>query len=175
MRSMYPSAPSNSTASAFSLPSSVDASIRSISPLNKLKLCTCIIPLNELRKKSPCYSKQILITLLHVQIFKSFSIYIHTIHMVRFCFLDFVKVMVDPDAPNPSSPTLREYLHWWALNVIMQVFFLLRWDQVVLIFWISTGWWLIFPQQQMQALVSYSSLLLVNMIDDDMHFVASIN
>jgi protein FLOWERING LOCUS T len=22
------------------------------------------------------------------------------------------KVMVDPDAPNPSNPTLREYLHW---------------------------------------------------------------
>lgn len=21
-------------------------------------------------------------------------------------------VMVDPDAPNPSNPTLREYLHW---------------------------------------------------------------
>ncbi|THU66151.1 hypothetical protein C4D60_Mb05t11140 [Musa balbisiana] len=21
-------------------------------------------------------------------------------------------VMVDPDAPNPSNPTLKEYLHW---------------------------------------------------------------
>ena len=23
--------------------------------------------------------------------------------------------MVDPDAPNPSNPTLREYLHWWLI------------------------------------------------------------
>ncbi|XP_031493642.1 protein RICE FLOWERING LOCUS T 1-like [Nymphaea colorata] len=26
-------------------------------------------------------------------------------------------VMVDPDAPNPSSPTLREYLHWMVTDI----------------------------------------------------------
>ncbi|URD86143.1 Phosphatidylethanolamine-binding protein [Musa troglodytarum] len=26
-------------------------------------------------------------------------------------------VMVDPDAPNPSDPTLREYLHWSTLSL----------------------------------------------------------
>ncbi|KAL5220156.1 hypothetical protein ABZP36_024869 [Zizania latifolia] len=26
-------------------------------------------------------------------------------------------VMVDPDAPNPSSPTLREYLHWLVTDI----------------------------------------------------------
>jgi len=24
-----------------------------------------------------------------------------------------LQVMVDPDAPSPSNPNLREYLHWW--------------------------------------------------------------
>lgn len=24
------------------------------------------------------------------------------------------KVMVDPDAPTPTNPTMREYLHWWV-------------------------------------------------------------
>lgn len=42
--------------------------------------------------------------------------------MVSFFFYVFIfvwncccfwKVMVDPDAPSPSDPTLREYLHWW--------------------------------------------------------------
>lgn len=28
-----------------------------------------------------------------------------------------IKVMVDPDAPNPSNPTLREYLHWWSIDL----------------------------------------------------------
>uniref|UniRef100_A0A453NLN4 Uncharacterized protein n=1 Tax=Aegilops tauschii subsp. strangulata TaxID=200361 RepID=A0A453NLN4_AEGTS len=27
-------------------------------------------------------------------------------------------VMVDPDAPNPSNPTLREYLHWIARFIV---------------------------------------------------------
>jgi len=27
------------------------------------------------------------------------------------------KVMVDPDAPNPSNPTLREYLHWYHMYI----------------------------------------------------------
>ncbi|XP_059316170.1 protein RICE FLOWERING LOCUS T 1-like [Lycium ferocissimum] len=26
-------------------------------------------------------------------------------------------VMVDPDAPNPSNPTLREYLHWLVTDI----------------------------------------------------------
>ncbi|KAJ1270588.1 hypothetical protein BS78_06G063900 [Paspalum vaginatum] len=26
-------------------------------------------------------------------------------------------VMVDPDAPNPSNPTLREYLHWMVTDI----------------------------------------------------------
>ncbi|KQK18033.1 protein FLOWERING LOCUS T [Brachypodium distachyon] len=26
-------------------------------------------------------------------------------------------VMMDPDAPNPSNPTLREYLHWMVTDV----------------------------------------------------------
>ncbi|XP_068661361.1 protein VERNALIZATION 3-like [Aristolochia californica] len=26
-------------------------------------------------------------------------------------------VMVDPDAPNPSEPTLREYLHWLVTDI----------------------------------------------------------
>ncbi|XP_074292387.1 protein VERNALIZATION 3-like [Silene latifolia] len=26
-------------------------------------------------------------------------------------------VMVDPDAPNPSDPTLREYLHWLVTDI----------------------------------------------------------
>ncbi|CAL4965889.1 unnamed protein product [Urochloa decumbens] len=26
-------------------------------------------------------------------------------------------VMVDPDAPNPSNPTLREYLHWFVTDI----------------------------------------------------------
>ncbi|KMZ70821.1 hypothetical protein ZOSMA_193G00520 [Zostera marina] len=25
--------------------------------------------------------------------------------------------MVDPDAPNPSNPTLREYLHWMVTDI----------------------------------------------------------
>ncbi|XP_073117132.1 protein FLOWERINGUS T 1-like [Elaeis guineensis] len=28
-----------------------------------------------------------------------------------------LKVMVDPDAPNPSNPTLREYLHWLVTDI----------------------------------------------------------
>ncbi|GJN38037.1 hypothetical protein PR202_gb27045 [Eleusine coracana subsp. coracana] len=28
-----------------------------------------------------------------------------------------VEVMVDPDAPNPSNPTLREYLHWMVTDI----------------------------------------------------------
>ncbi|RLN11688.1 hypothetical protein C2845_PM09G15790 [Panicum miliaceum] len=28
-----------------------------------------------------------------------------------------LKVMVDPDAPNPSNPTLREYLHWMVTDI----------------------------------------------------------
>ncbi|OEL25511.1 Protein HEADING DATE 3A [Dichanthelium oligosanthes] len=28
-----------------------------------------------------------------------------------------VEVMVDPDAPNPSNPTLREYLHWLVTDI----------------------------------------------------------
>ncbi|OAY80324.1 Protein FLOWERING LOCUS T [Ananas comosus] len=28
--------------------------------------------------------------------------------------LSFYKVMVDPDAPSPSNPTYREYLHWYV-------------------------------------------------------------
>ena len=27
------------------------------------------------------------------------------------------KVMVDPDAPSPSKPEYREYLHWWAYYI----------------------------------------------------------
>ncbi|XP_017408921.2 protein HEADING DATE 3A [Vigna angularis] len=26
-------------------------------------------------------------------------------------------VMVDPDAPSPSNPTMREYLHWLVINI----------------------------------------------------------
>ncbi|KAJ0964847.1 hypothetical protein J5N97_025985 [Dioscorea zingiberensis] len=26
-------------------------------------------------------------------------------------------IMVDPDAPNPSNPTLREYLHWMVTDI----------------------------------------------------------
>ncbi|MQM06654.1 hypothetical protein Taro_039483 [Colocasia esculenta] len=26
-------------------------------------------------------------------------------------------VLVDPDAPNPSNPTLREYLHWLVVDI----------------------------------------------------------
>ncbi|KMZ56421.1 Protein HEADING DATE 3B [Zostera marina] len=29
----------------------------------------------------------------------------------------FTLVMVDPDAPNPSNPTLREYLHWLVTDI----------------------------------------------------------
>ncbi|CAD6336594.1 unnamed protein product [Miscanthus lutarioriparius] len=28
-----------------------------------------------------------------------------------------IEVMVDPDAPNPSNPTLREYLHWMVTDI----------------------------------------------------------
>ncbi|RZR77315.1 hypothetical protein BHM03_00002355 [Ensete ventricosum] len=33
----------------------------------------------------------------------------------------FWQVMVDPDAPNPSNPTLREYLHWSTLSLSLSV------------------------------------------------------
>ncbi|XP_020106124.1 protein FLOWERING LOCUS T-like [Ananas comosus] len=29
----------------------------------------------------------------------------------------FTLVLVDPDAPNPSNPTLREYLHWMVTDI----------------------------------------------------------
>lgn len=28
--------------------------------------------------------------------------------------LHWLQVMVDPDAPSPSEPNLREYLHWYV-------------------------------------------------------------
>ncbi|GAB2212824.1 hypothetical protein Droror1_Dr00020819 [Drosera rotundifolia] len=31
----------------------------------------------------------------------------------------FTLVMVDPDAPNPSEPTLREWLHWIVIDIPM--------------------------------------------------------
>nr|CAD1842197.1 unnamed protein product [Ananas comosus var. bracteatus] len=31
--------------------------------------------------------------------------------------VSYTLVMVDPDAPNPSSPTLREYLHWMVTDI----------------------------------------------------------
>lgn len=37
----------------------------------------------------------------------------HEIKMLKFK-LTSSKVMVDPDAPSPSKPEYREYLHWWA-------------------------------------------------------------
>jgi len=33
--------------------------------------------------------------------------------------------MVDPDAPSPSDPNLREYLHWYAFFVFVFLFFIL--------------------------------------------------
>jgi hypothetical protein len=32
------------------------------------------------------------------------------------------KVMVDPDAPNPSNPTLREYLHWYHIYILVHIY-----------------------------------------------------
>ncbi|CAI9087642.1 OLC1v1021765C1 [Oldenlandia corymbosa var. corymbosa] len=29
----------------------------------------------------------------------------------------FTLIMVDPDAPSPSEPTLREWLHWMVVNI----------------------------------------------------------
>ncbi|XP_072999818.1 protein FLOWERINGUS T 1-like [Typha latifolia] len=31
--------------------------------------------------------------------------------------ISYTLVMVDPDAPNPSNPTLREYLHWLVTDI----------------------------------------------------------
>ncbi|CAK9149092.1 unnamed protein product [Ilex paraguariensis] len=31
-------------------------------------------------------------------------------------------IMVDPDAPSPSDPTLREYLHWWTQPTTISFF-----------------------------------------------------
>jgi len=31
------------------------------------------------------------------------------------------QVMVDPDAPSPSDPNLREYLHWWVASLSLSL------------------------------------------------------
>ncbi|CAN1217629.1 Protein HEADING DATE 3A [Linum perenne] len=40
-------------------------------------------------------------------------------------------VMVDPDAPSPSDPSLREYLHWLVLNYYDRVFIMITGQEVV--------------------------------------------
>ena len=42
--------------------------------------------------------------------------------------------MVDPDAPNPSNPTLREYLHWWGQSQTIIVGFVLLTHDILVIF-----------------------------------------
>ncbi|KAK6144936.1 hypothetical protein DH2020_021756 [Rehmannia glutinosa] len=34
-----------------------------------------------------------------------------------FLFFNLLQVMVDPDAPSPSDPNLREYLHWLVTDI----------------------------------------------------------
>ncbi|KAK4743770.1 hypothetical protein SAY87_010082 [Trapa incisa] len=40
-------------------------------------------------------------------------------------------IMVDPDAPSPSSPNLREYLHWYALPVTPSPCHTYTWQEIV--------------------------------------------
>lgn len=47
------------------------------------------------------------------------ELYIYYVPKILYSGLFFVtviwyKVMVDPDAPSPSEPTLREWLHWYV-------------------------------------------------------------
>jgi protein FLOWERING LOCUS T len=44
-----------------------------------------------------------------------YVLYFFTQLVINFLIIPWLfgwKVMVNPDAPNPSNPTLREYLHW---------------------------------------------------------------
>ncbi|KAF7132154.1 hypothetical protein RHSIM_Rhsim09G0128300 [Rhododendron simsii] len=37
------------------------------------------------------------------------------------CAIKHYQVMVDPDAPSPSDPVLKEYLHWCALSLSLSL------------------------------------------------------
>lgn len=43
-----------------------------------------------------------------------FMVDIYSLYLIIYntVYFDKYQVMVNPDAPNPSNPTLREYLHW---------------------------------------------------------------